>query len=114
MRRIVALRQISALVTSSLCVPTLTQNNVQKVVLFSFRRHFHLLPQLMCIVFSLSVENLGKIVELDPKRDKNQWAASGLYFSSIEYATMGHMVLDLTSLAYQPETRERSVRRRNM
>ena len=36
--------------------------------------------------------------------------AFGLYSSQIEYSTMGQMVLDLTSLAYQPKSRERSAR----
>ena len=34
----------------------------------------------------------------------------GLYSSPVEYSTMGHIVLDLTSLTYQPKSRERSAR----
>ena len=47
-------------------------------------------------------------IELDPKGDKITCPAFGLYSSPAEYSTMGHIVLDLTSLAYQPKSRERS------
>ena len=46
--------------------------------------------------------------ELDPKGDKHKCPAFGLYSSPAEYSTMGHIVLDFTSLAYQPKLRERS------
>ena len=46
-------------------------------------------------------------VELDPKGDTITCPAFGLYFSPAEYSTMGHIVLDLTSLAYQPTTKSR-------
>ena len=55
------------------------------------------------ILFSLSqMKNLGMTIELDPKGDKITCPASGLCSSPAEYSTMGHIVLDLTSLAYQP------------
>ena len=56
------------------------------------------------------MKNLGMTIELNPKGDKITCLASGLYFSSVEYPTMGHIVLDRTSLAYQPNSRERSAR----
>ena len=60
------------------------------------------------ILFSLSqMKNLGKTIELDSKRDKFTCPAFGLYSSPAEYSTMGHIVLDLTNLAYQPTTKSR-------
>ena len=54
------------------------------------------------ILFSLSkMKNSGMEIELDPKGDKITCPAFGLYSSPAEYSTMGHIVLDLTSLAYQ-------------
>ena len=50
----------------------------------------------------------GMTIELDPKGDKITCPAFGLYSSPAEYFTMGHIVMDLTSLAYQPKSRERS------
>ena len=63
------------------------------------------------ILFSFSqMKNLGMTVEMDPKGDNITCPAFGLCSSPAEYSTMGHIVLDLTSLAYQPttESRERS------
>ena len=37
--------------------------------------------------------------DVDPKRDTITCPAVGLYSSPIEYSTMGHIVLGLTSLA---------------
>ena len=54
------------------------------------------------------MKNLGMTIELDPKGDKITCPAFGLYSSPAEYSTMGHIVLDLTSLAYQPKSRWRS------
>ena len=56
------------------------------------------------------MKNLGMTIERDPKGDKLTWPAFGLKSSPAEYSTVGHIVLDLTSLAYQPttQTRERS------
>ena len=60
-------------------------------------------------LFSLSqMKNLGMTIEMDPKGDKITCPAFGLYSSPAEYSTMEHIVLDLTSLAYQPKSRERS------
>ena len=58
----------------------------------------------------LRMGNLGKTIELDSKGDKITCPAFALYSSPVEYSTMGHSVLDLTSLAYQPKSRERSAR----
>ena len=67
----------------------------------------------MPILFSVSqMKNWGMTIELDPKGDKITCPALGLYSSPAEYSTMGHIVLDLTSLAYQPKSRERSARPR--
>ena len=46
-------------------------------------------------------------VELDPKGNKITCPAFGLYSSPAEYSTMGHIVLDMTNLAYQPTTKWR-------
>ena len=54
------------------------------------------------------MKNLGMIIELDLKGDNITCPAFGLYSSPVEYSTMGHIVLDLMSLAYQPKSRERS------
>ena len=54
-------------------------------------------------LFSLpQMKNLGMTIELDPKGDQITCPAFGLYSSPVEYSTMGHIVLDLTCLAYQP------------
>ena len=55
-------------------------------------------------------KNLGMTIELDPQGDKITCPAFGLYSSPVECSTVGHIVLDLTSLAYQPKSRERSAR----
>ena len=54
------------------------------------------------------MKNLRMTIELDPKGDKITCLPFGLYSSPAEYSTMGHIVLDLTILAYQPKSRERS------
>ena len=56
------------------------------------------------------VKSSGMTVELDPKGDKITCPAFGLYSSPVKYSTMRHIVLDLTSLAYQPKSREGSAR----
>ena len=57
-------------------------------------------------LFSLpQMRNLGMTIELDPQGDKITCPAFGLFCSQTEYSTMGHIVLDLTSLTYQPQTR---------
>ena len=50
---------------------------------------------------------LGMTVDLDPKGHKITCPAFGLCSCPAEYSTMGHIFLDLTSLAYQPKSRER-------
>ena len=58
------------------------------------------------ILFSLpQMRNLGMTIELDPQGDKITCPALGLFSSPAEYSTMGHIVLDLTSLTYQPTTK---------
>ena len=114
MRCIVALRQSFA--TCPSCLPTLRRRPVAKVVLSIFRQHLRVLPKLdvhetgnVPIFLSLpQMKNLGMIVELDPNGDKISCPAFGLYSSPAEYSTIGHIVLDLTSLAYHPKSRERS------
>ena len=60
------------------------------------------------ILFSLSQMKIsGKTIELDPRGDKITCPAFGLCSSPAENSTMGHIVLDLTCLAYQPKLRER-------
>ena len=44
-------------------------------------------------------------IELDPQGDKITCPAFGLYSFPAEYSTMGHIVLDLTSLTYKPTTK---------
>ena len=65
------------------------------------------------ILYSLpQMQNLGITLELAPKGAKITCPAFGLYSSPVEYTTMEHIVLDLTSVAYQPKSRERSARPR--
>ena len=60
------------------------------------------------ILFSLpQMKHLGMTIEVDQKGHKITCPAFGLYSSPAEYSTMGHIVLDLTSLAYQPTTESR-------
>ena len=47
----------------------------------------------------------GATFELDPKGDKITCPAFFLHFSQAEHSKMGHVVLDLTNLAYQPATK---------
>ena len=49
MRCIVVLRQDSVPAVSLLCLPTLRQKLVGKIVLFISRQHHHVLPELMCL-----------------------------------------------------------------
>ena len=56
------------------------------------------------------MQNLGVTLELDPKGAKITCPAFGLYSSPFEKSTMGHIPLDLTTLAYQPKSREPSSR----
>ena len=51
------------------------------------------------------MRSVGMTIELDPMVDKITCPAFDLYSSPVEYSTMGHIVLDLTSLAYQPTTK---------
>ena len=61
------------------------------------------------IFFSLpQMKNMGTTIELDPKGENITCPAFGMYSSPAEYHSVGHIVSDLTSLAYQPESRERS------
>ena len=58
------------------------------------------------ILFSLpQMSSFGMTIELDPQGDKITCPAFGLYSSPAEYSTMGHIVLDLTKLTYQPTTK---------
>ena len=61
------------------------------------------------ILLSLQqMKHLGMTIELNPNGDKITCPAFVLHISPAEYSTMGHIVLDLTSLRYQPKSRERS------
>ena len=57
--------------------------------------------------FLSQIKNLGTTIEQDPKGDQITCPAFGLYFSPAEHSTLGHIVLDLMSLAYQPTTKSR-------
>ena len=59
---------------------------------------------------SADAESWYHIFELGPKGAKITCPAFGLYSSPVEYSTTGHIVLDLTNLAYQHKSRERSSR----
>ena len=62
----------------------------------------------MPILLSLSqMKYLGTTIELDPKGDKITCPIFGLYSSPADYSKMGHIVLDLTNLAYQSTTKSR-------
>ena len=50
------------------------------------------------------MRNFGTTFELDPQGDKIARPAFGLFSSPAEYST-GHIVLDPTSLTYQPTTK---------
>ena len=63
------------------------------------------------ILYSLpQMQYLGITLELAPKGAKITCPAFGLNSSPVEYTT--HIVLDLTSVPYQPKSRERSARPR--
>ena len=66
------------------------------------------LRQVMCPSCFLSqIKNLGATFELDPKGDKITCPAFCLHSSPAENSQMGHVVLDLMNLAYQPATKWR-------
>ena len=54
------------------------------------------------------MKHLGMTIELNPNWDKITCLAFGLYSSPAEYSTMWHIVLDLKSVTFQPESHERS------
>ena len=110
-----ALRQNSAFVTNLSGLPTRRQKPAWRVALSTFQQHHHVLPRSMCLRqvmcpswFPFSqMKNLGMTIELETKGDKITCPAFGLYSSPAEHSTMGHIVLDLTSLAEQPTTKSR-------
>ena len=93
------------------CLPNLRRRPVGKVVLSIFRQHLCVQPEWtflrtgdVPVLFSLpEMKNLEMTIELDPKGDKITCPAFGMYSYPDEYSTVGHIVLDLTSLAYQAE-----------
>ena len=94
--------------------PTPRQKRVWKAALFTFQQHNHVLPWLMWFrqvmyicCFPLQMRNLGMTIELNPQGDKITCPAFGLYSFPTEYSTIGHIVLDLTSITYQPATESR-------
>ena len=106
MHGIMALQRNSAAVTNLSCLPIQRQRPARKVALFTFQQHHVLETGDVPILFSLpQMKNLGMTIELDPKGDKITCPAFGLFSSPAEYSTMGHIVLDLTSLTYQPPTK---------
>ena len=63
------------------------------------------------VLFSLpQMQNLGVTLQVDPEGVQSTCPAFGLYSSLVEYSTVGHIVLDMTSLAYHPKLREQSAR----
>ena len=76
----------------------------------STRFHVHETGDVPILFYLSQMQNLGVTLELDPKGAKITCPAFGLYSSPVECSTMGHLVLDWTSLAYQPKSRERSAR----
>ena len=118
MRCIMALRQTSVFAISLLCLPTLKQKLVWECCII----HFPTKPPCSTTVdvlqtgdvpiqnFLPQMQNFGITLELDPRGAKITCPAFGLYSSPIEYSSMGHIVLDLTSLAYQPKLREQFAR----
>ena len=59
------------------------------------------------LFYFLPMEILGVTIELDPKGNKITCPVFRLCSFPAGYSTMGHVVLDLTSLAYQPMTKSR-------
>ena len=117
-RRIMGLQQNSVLALSVLCLPTLEQKLVWESCIINFPTK----PPCSTSVdvlqtgnvpiqnFLPQMQNFGITIELDPKGAKITCPAFGLNHSPVEYSTMGHIVLDLTSLAYQPKLREQLAR----
>ena len=115
MRGIMALRQNFVVAISPSSLPTLRQEHVGKVVLFIFRQHVHVLPELMCLrratclSYSLFLRcricvRLLNWIQKETKLDVQLLACTLLQFN----IPQGAIVLDLTSLAYQPKSRELS------
>ena len=75
MRGTMALRRSFAVAISPLCLPTQRLEHVWKVVLFIFRQHLDVLPELMCLrratclSYSLlsQMKILGMTIDLDPR-----------------------------------------------
>ena len=115
MHGIVALRRNSAVVTNLSCSPTRRQKPAWRVAVSTFQTTPPCSTKVdvletgdVSILFSLSqMRNLGTTIELDPKGDKITCPAFGLYSSPAECSTIGDIVLDVTSLAYQPATKSR-------
>ena len=100
------LRQSFAVALCPLRLPTSRQRPVWKVIRFTFRQHLRVLPELTCL-------RRATCLTYSPFSDEKfgydyRNGSNGLYSSPAQNASMGHVVLDLTSLAYQPNSRERS------
>ena len=96
-----ALQQSSVLAVSLLCMPTLKQKLVWKVVFSNFGQNHNVLPGLMCLrratcpLFALpEMQNLGITLELDLKGAKITCPAFGLCSSPIEYSTINRTHCD--------------------
>ena len=110
-----ALRQSFAVAISPSSLPTLRQEHVGKVVLFIFRQHVHVLPELMCLrratclSYSLFLRcriwvRLFNWIQTETKLHDQLLACTLLQLNIPQCA----IVLELTGLAYQPKSRERS------
>ena len=64
------------------------------------------------IILTSSNEQFGNDYRNGSERRQITCPVLGLYSSPAEYSTLGHIVLDLTSVAYQPKSRERSAHQR--
>ena len=109
---IMALRQNSAVATNLSCLPNPRQKPARKVASSTFQQFHHVLPMLMCLrqvmcpsCFPSLRRKTSMTVKLDRKGDKITCPAFALCSSPAGHPTMGHIVLDLTNLAYQPTTR---------
>ena len=113
MHGITALRRNSVVVTSLSCSPTGRQKPAWRVALSTFQQQHHVLLRLMCLRHvmcpscfpSHRCKTWVRLLNWIQKETKIICPAFGLYSSPAECSTMGHIVLNLTNLAYQPTTK---------
>ena len=89
MRCVMALQQKVALAISRLCLPSLRQKRVGKVVLYTFRQYLHVLPELMCLrqvmcpsCFPSSEEKFGDDYWIGSTRRQDYMSSVGLVLFS--------------------------------